>query len=90
MRLPKVLRRLKPLVAHQLEMFLLWYYSATAKQRRPKHETGRILLDESFLLGDQSDSKSIAGCNGKGGRFCRDHICGSRKEGFHADDDTGQ
>lgn len=53
-------------------------------------QTGRILLDESFLLGDQSDSKSIAGCNGKGGRFCRDHICGSRKEGFHADDDTGQ
>lgn len=52
MRLPKVLRRLKPLVAHQLEMFLLWYYSATAKQRRPKHETGRILLARTDGLGD--------------------------------------
>lgn len=52
MRLPKVLRRLKPIVAHQLEMILLRYYSATAKWRRPKQETGKILLARTDGLGD--------------------------------------
>lgn len=52
MKLPKILRVIKPIVAHELEMILLFYYGNTAKWRRPKHTTGNILLARTDGLGD--------------------------------------
>lgn len=52
MKLPRAIRLLKPVIAHHLEMFLLAYYSRTAKRRRCKQETGRILLARTDGLGD--------------------------------------
>lgn len=52
MRLPKILQILKPFIAQWLEAMLLIYYSKTAKSRRCKQETGRILLARTDGLGD--------------------------------------
>ena len=52
MKLPKLIKKFKPVLAHQLEMILLWYYSKTAKYRRPSKTTGKILLARTDGLGD--------------------------------------
>ena len=52
MKLPRIIKLLKPVIADHLEMFLLAYYSRTAKRRRCKQETGRILLARTDGLGD--------------------------------------
>lgn len=52
MKLPRIIKLLKPVIANHLEMFLLAYYSRTAKRRRCKQESGRILLARTDGLGD--------------------------------------
>lgn len=52
MRLPGFLKAAKPVVARYLEYCLLFYYGSTAKRRRCRAASGKVLLARTDGLGD--------------------------------------